>query len=370
MSRVLGLEAGPTATEQAKAAVSSAVSFFSDFGGFLGSAGASQQSTTDQASGSEADEAPTEADEGAGCNDDVVRCPEGHALEELRVGSGTCDMCFTTLRPQALVSACGTCNWCVCRSCLKTCQATFSRPEPVDSPAPGQSPFDGSWQKGELVFQIKVPWLSLPSGPGKSPVELAGDGSIRCEFGQGSFSGFLSHDGGTLTWTNGSVWTRASPISVSPSFPVALMDGLWWKGESYFRIQGSTILWMNGTESNVEFPGEKTIRAEFGQGFFSGSLSDDGRSIEWANGSTWCRTPGAAAPGPSDDANTSAPAMPPPGDSTPLDGEGSPPPRDSPLLDGGALPRDGLAAPSDVEIGKPLQESSVSQLDLLDDFKI
>ncbi len=104
-------------------------------------------------------------------------------------------------------------------------------------------------------------------------------------------AGTLSSDLKTLTWSDGSIWTR-SPVSYSGSVPD--LSGAWFNNGVPCSIaeSGSTLTFINeqGEVASGEFFSGTTVTAkEWSE--LGGTVSADLKSINWTNGSVWTRTP-------------------------------------------------------------------------------
>ena len=117
---------------------------------------------------------------------------------------------------------------------------------------------------------------------------------------EGGLRGTLANGGSTIRWANGSSWSRSAPAG--PSLPS--IGGTWSGFDPRSANEGnrteyleqdqndrSKLVFRNhrGNVSRGRLLNATTVIADEWEGGLRGTLENNGRTIRWANGSTWSR---------------------------------------------------------------------------------
>ena len=106
--------------------------------------------------------------------------------------------------------------------------------------------------------------------------------------------GTLSPDGLRIDWTNGTYWLRCSPSGGSSRRPN--LDGTWYRDGN--RSQACSIQQKKGSlrlknesgrAATGSFDDSHHITTNWPEGQIGGTISPDGNTIHWDNGTSWSR---------------------------------------------------------------------------------
>jgi hypothetical protein len=106
--------------------------------------------------------------------------------------------------------------------------------------------------------------------------------------------GTLSPDGLRIDWTNGTYWLRCSPTGGSSHRPN--LDGTWYRDGN--RSQACSIQQKkvslrlkneSGQAATGAFDNSHHITTNWPEGQIGGTISPDGNTIHWDNGTSWSR---------------------------------------------------------------------------------
>jgi hypothetical protein len=120
------------------------------------------------------------------------------------------------------------------------------------------------------------------------------DGNTIVADGWGGLRGTVADNGRTINWANGTSWMRAGSKSGGTPGDLGLLDFL---GGWYFEGDRSKPASVQQRDGNLSVTNERgdtaaahmdgnTIVAD-GWGGLRGTLADNGRTINWANGTSW-----------------------------------------------------------------------------------
>jgi hypothetical protein len=102
--------------------------------------------------------------------------------------------------------------------------------------------------------------------------------------------GDIRDNGSTIAWRNGTTWTRIAKNGLPPQVTFL---GTWRRGAGSPRIEGTepefTCFNEHGASSRCVVLERNRIKAIDWEGGLIGWLSDDGKRIDWANGTFWTR---------------------------------------------------------------------------------
>ncbi|HEY0156093.1 MAG TPA: hypothetical protein VGF28_02235 [Thermoanaerobaculia bacterium] len=106
-----------------------------------------------------------------------------------------------------------------------------------------------------------------------------------------NLSGDLRDNGTAIAWRNGTTWRRAAVTAPPP--PRSTFAGTWQRGGGAPRIEAAgtdfTCVNEHGGSSRCVLVAENRIKAVDWEGGLIGVLSDDGKRIDWGNGTSWTR---------------------------------------------------------------------------------
>lgn len=179
------------------------------------------------------------------------------------------------------------------------------RRTPVDvlaSPPPQQSSgFLGAWcAQGDPGKHCSISgngvFLTLTNESGStSPGNVqGGNQNVISAPGWQFVTGTLSADGSQINWSNGTYWARCSGGGGGHHRPN--LSGTWYRDGnrslscSIKQRRGNLTLWNEqGQQANGSFKGKGSIITYWSGTRIKGTISPDGNSIYWDNGTSWTR---------------------------------------------------------------------------------
>jgi hypothetical protein len=164
--------------------------------------------------------------------------------------------------------------------------------------APGQSdrsaPFLGQWcAQGDPTKRTSITtngaFLTLTNEVGSTSIGRVTPGGIVADEWQ-FVRGTLSQDSRTISWTNGTFWTRC------PAHTPISLQGTWYFGGDrskpcYIDQRDTSLSLRNESGQNAtgSFTGRHTISTVWLGATITGTVSRDRTRILWSNGTYWTR---------------------------------------------------------------------------------
>jgi hypothetical protein len=166
--------------------------------------------------------------------------------------------------------------------------------------APAQSdpvaPFLGTWcAQGDPAKQASIVsngvYVTLTNESGSTSIGRATAGRQIVADEWNFVSGTLSSDGKTISWTNGTFWTRCH------SHQRVDLQGRWYMGGDrskpcYIDQSGTSLSLRNevGQTATGSFVSRRTISTVWAGTTITGKISRDSTQILWSNGTYWTRS--------------------------------------------------------------------------------
>ena len=141
----------------------------------------------------------------------------------------------------------------------------------------------------------------------KSSGSFANSTTVIAHDWENGLRGTLTDNGRTIRWANGTAWLRAgsstdsSSTSSGSSINLPSLGGAWTSGGKSTSItqdpsDSNRLVFTNeyGSKSSGSFANSMTVIAHDWENGLRGTLTDNGQTIRWANGTAWLRAGSSA----------------------------------------------------------------------------